>query len=327
MLSNYEVDVVADSISEVDERIVTFVLTYPRFCHSELMTHRLFSRNAMSSRAVPVDKMIEHVENNTAQPIHWGKNKAGMQASEECNEDVVVDLNFILSGLSYKISRNEAWKESMKFAVTMAEGFHFAGYHKQIVNRILEPYQLMRTVVTATSYDNWFWLRDHKDAQPEIKVLAGMMLEKLNASQSRILHHTEWHVPFYERGVWSGHYFDDATNEEVDKYGNTLETALKISASCCAQASFRKADESIEKATNIYDKLVGMEPPHFSPFEHQAKPMATPKIDSLSALSEKGVTHVDKLGKVWSGNFRGWVQNRQLISNNLGYRDMTAGKF
>ena len=74
--------IVADSINNSGNRITTFELEYHRFIHSELMTHRLFSRNAMSSRAVPVSKMIEQVRNSPATPIHWGKNQAGMQAAD-----------------------------------------------------------------------------------------------------------------------------------------------------------------------------------------------------------------------------------------------------
>lgn len=316
MQSNYHVDIVADSISEHSKRITTFVLTYPRFIHSELMTHRLFSRNAMSSRAVPVNKMIEHVEQNTAMPLHWGKNQPGMQAKEEHNSEVTIDLNWILDGLHYKLDREQAWKEAMKFAVSVAEGFHEAGYHKQIVNRILEPFQLMRTVVTATDFDNWYWLRDHADAQPEIKMLASMMLEAHNKSQPKQLHETEWHVPFYMSGIWSGLYEKDTTGEEVDRHGHTLEEALMISASCCAQASFRKADESIEKAKSIYKKLVEMRPVHASPFEHQARPITQPQSHKHHWEWEPGVTHMDNQGRMWSGNFNAWIQYRQLIDDN-----------
>ena len=81
-----EVKVIADSISESGKRITTFQLKYPRFIHSEVMTHRVFSRNASSSRAIPVKKMIEQVRNNPAMPIHWGANQSGMQAKNELNE-------------------------------------------------------------------------------------------------------------------------------------------------------------------------------------------------------------------------------------------------
>lgn len=312
----YEVELVADSTNESgDNRISTFVLTYPRFIHAELMTHRMFSRNAMSSRAVPVNKMIDHINERPAKPVHWGKNQPGMQANEEHDVDVKIDLSWLMDGMDYTLPRNEAWEEAKNFAVTVAKGFHEAGYHKQIVNRILEPFQMMRTVVTATEFDNWYWLRDHSDAQPEIKLLADMMLQIQNDSEPRVLHNSEWHVPFYSNGVWSAHYADDGI--EYDRHSVTLADAIKISASCAAQASFRKADETIEKARNIYERLVEAEPIHASPFEHQAKPMQNPKYPVQKW--ENGVTHVDGKRNFWSANFRGWIQNRQLINNNASW--------
>ena len=319
--TNYAAHVVADSVSEHRKRITTFVLTYPRFIHSEILTHRLFSRNAMSSRAVPVNTMIQHVKQNTAKPIHWGKNQPGMQAKAEHDADVKIDLNHLCGGLEYTVDRESAWNEARDFAIAVAKGFHEAGYHKQIVNRILEPFQLMRTVVTSTEYDNWYWLRNHEDAQPEIKHLAELMLEQQNAVVPKILSSEEWHVPFYKSGVWSGLYENDE-GVEVDRYGFTLDDALAISASCCAQASFRKADESIEKARDIYQRLVGMEPPHYSPFEHQAKPMKEPTHSDNDW--EAGCTHIDINGNMWSGNFKGWIQNRQLLHIKLNHKYMTV---
>lgn len=316
---NYEVELVADSTSENSKRISTFVLTYPRFVHAELMTHRVFSRNAMSSRAIPVQKMISHIEDRPAMPIHWGKNQPGMQANEEHDEDVTINLSWLLNDLSYTLPKKEAWKEAMKFAVSVADGFAKAGYHKQIVNRILEPFQFIRTVVTATEFDNWYWLRDHSDAQPEIKRVAEMMLTLHNQSTPHKLHHTEWHTPFYGDGVWSAHYTDDL-GVDFDKFGMCLDDALKISASCSAQASFRKADDSIEKARDIYQRLVDSKPIHASPFEHQAKPMQNVSGYEPFKGTSEGTTHMDMNGNYWSGNFKGWVQHRQLISGNACWK-------
>lgn len=316
---NYEVELVADSQSKSGLPIRTFVLTYPRFIHGEVMTHRLFSRNAMSSRAIPVEKMIENIQENYAYPAHWGKNQPGMQAKEEHNEPVTIDLDWLVGGLSYTVSREEAWQESMQLAISVAKGYANAGYHKQIVNRLLEPYQMMRTVMTSTELDNWYWLRNHEDAQPEIKILAGLMLECQNKSTPKVLSNFEWHTPFYMNGVWSASS-DDGLR---DMYGHTLQEALKISSSCSAQASFRKADESIEKAERVWDRLVDSEPVHASPFEHQAKPMNYCTISEAMFLSdkieplEKGVTHYDINDNLWSGNFKGWIQHRQLIPNHV----------
>jgi thymidylate synthase ThyX len=76
--------IIADSISESEygDRITTFELEYPRFIHGELMTHRLFSRNAASSRAIPINKMMDQVLTAPAMPVEWGLNKSGMQAEE-----------------------------------------------------------------------------------------------------------------------------------------------------------------------------------------------------------------------------------------------------
>jgi hypothetical protein len=298
--------IVADSVSESNKRITTFELEYPRFIHSELMTHRLCSRNAMSSRAVPIKKMVEQVRNNPATPIHWGANQQGMQAENECTTLVKIDEQ---SSHAAKV----AWMVSAHKAADMAERFADAGYHKQIVNRLLEPFQMMKTVLTSTEFDNFFWLRCHKDAQPEIKELADCMYKAMQESAPVLLSANDWHTPYYESGYWT------EKSESLDDVGNTLEVALKVSASCCAQVSYRVLDDSLDKALDIYDKLVKSKPVHASPFEHQATPVSN-DIDGLywdDWNSTEGVTHQDSSGNLWSGNFKGWIQHRQLIEDNV----------
>jgi hypothetical protein len=296
--------VIKDSISEFGDRITTFELEYPRFIHGELMTHRMFSRNAMSSRAVPVSKMIEQVRDNPAMPIHWGKNQGGMQADEECHAK-------IFEGVCGWFDREEWWKlqaeESASGAAMMSE----AGYHKQIVNRLLEPFQMMKTIVTATEYSNFFNLRCHEDAQPEIHDLADLMKECMDESEPDKLKAGEWHIPYVD--LHGGGFYIE--NDSI--YGGealSLEQALKVSASCCAQVSYRLLDNSVEKAIMIYDKLIESKPIHASPFEHQAKVMD--KMVMLTTLIdtwEDGVTHMDSRHNFWSGNFKGWIQYRQLL--------------
>jgi hypothetical protein len=134
----------------------------------------------------------------------------------------------------------------------------------------------------------------------------------------------EWHVTYYDKGYWAPSGYVKMTQFEMeetdDKYGNTLADAIAISSSCCAQVSYRRLDDSLEKARDIYKRLVESKPVHASPFEHQAKPINNPvffdyEMDHGDA--EKGVTHYDTAGRAWSGNFRGWIQNRQLIPNNV----------
>ncbi len=126
--------IILDSIYG-ESRLTTMELKYPRFIHSEFMTHRVFSRNASSSRAIPVSKLIDQIIANPAMPIHWGKNQPGMQASEEHNAEVIHE------DPEYRhMSKEEAWLAARDEAVKFAMAFDKAGYHKQIVNRILEPF-------------------------------------------------------------------------------------------------------------------------------------------------------------------------------------------
>lgn len=299
-MSQIKAKIIADSVSAVNgQRITTFELEYPRFIHSELMTHRLFSRNAMSSRAVPIEKMIEQVRTNPAKPVHWGKNQNGMQAKQE------------LEGYPLQEAKS-LWNEGASEASSLADMLNEQGAHKQLVNRILEPFQLMKTVLTATEFDNFFWLRKHEDAQPEIKELAERMYGQLewNKCLTIELDVGDWHTPYYEAGYWLQ---DDET---------PLEDALAISSSCCAQVSYRLLDNSIEKARKVYQRLVESTPVHASPFEHQATPMKYFEQEDYTALSQssdfdKGTTHEDIKGNRWSGNFKSWIQYRQLIDGNV----------
>lgn len=310
--------VVADSISESGVRITTFEIEYPRFIHAEFMTHRLLSRNAASSRAIPVAKAIERIRDLPAKPVHWGKNQPGMQANEECSEKVSLGM-FRTNGdevtkVDYKVSANTAWDVAADQACNIAEAFAEAGYHKQIVNRLTEPFQFMKVVVTATEWANFFSLRLHKDAQPEIRELANVMKGAMLLSNPSLLIEGDWHVPYVDshRGV-SGKLEYYVDGEHV-----SAEDAVKVSASCCAQVSYRTLDQSLEKALKIYDALVNSKPVHASPFEHQAKPMSIPSIKCVGGVifPEEGQTHIDQFENYWSGNLRGWIQNRQLIPDH-----------
>ena len=186
-----EAKIIADSISTAGKRITTMQLCYPRFIHSEFMTHRMFSRNAMSSRAVPVAKMIEQVRSNPAMPIHWGTNQPGMQASAVLSNEMDARL-----GTSPRQYVKTLWEHVAEDAANIAERMAQLGAHKQIVNRILEPFQWMHTVVTATEWDNFFELRCHPDAQPEINALACAMRDAMQASTPTERLEYEWHLPY-----------------------------------------------------------------------------------------------------------------------------------
>lgn len=301
--------IIADSVSSVNgQRITTFELEYPRFILAELNTHRLFSRNTASSRAIPIKKVIQQVLDNPAKPVHWGKHQKGMQAEEE------------VQGV-HKEAVGSLWEGASKIAANYASVMACHGLHKQVANRILEPFQMVKTLVTATSYDNFFWLRYHADAQPEIGELAKCMYTAFvqNAGKAQVLEPGEWHVPYVDYTKTLGYTLPVDGDYENGYESLTLEEALKVSASCAAQVSFRAADTSLEKALRIYDLLVESKPVHASPFESQATPMEVPDTKNFAGPSMKkvfgqeGVTHVDKSGTAWSGNYQGWAQHRQMI--------------
>lgn len=273
------------------------------FVANGIVIHNCFSRNASSSRAIPIDKMIEQVQYNPAIPVHWGANQSGMQAkNEQANINECTD----------------AWLSARRDAVYNARKLQELGLHKQIVNRVLEPFQMMKTLVTATSFDNFFNLRCHRDAQPEIKELADKMYQAMQESEPEVLQAGEWHTPYVQHERIRGDliYIIDgkiASNDE----------AIKVSCSCSAQVSYRKNDTSIEKALAIYDKLVNSEPVHASAFEHCATPIDVEKEfnGGLSDEVSHGITGIifgnnNQGNTMISGNFTNWVQYRQLIPNH-----------
>lgn len=294
------VKVIADSIFH-GVRLMTLELQYARFIHSELMTHRMLSKNSASSRAIPVKTMIELVKSTPAMPVYWGKNQAGMQAKEELTGDDLDRAQLL-------------WKRGASEAIQVAEAMNAVGLHKQTSNRGLETYQMMKSVVSGTEWANLIHLRNHTDAQPEFHELARCIVEAMTLSQPVVLKSGQWHLPYVDTS------FDNEENVIYSAAGEVIdqETAIMVSASCCAQVSYRRLDESIEKAKDIYKRLIESEPAHSSPFEHQATPMSNITLaNPLQTWNwENGVTHVRKDLSLWSGNFRSWIQHRQLIPNN-----------
>jgi len=271
------------------KEILTFELVYPRIVHAEFMTHRLFSRNAASSRAIPIDKLIGLIEEDCAMPAEWGLNQAGMVA-KGTHPDT----------LGCKIT----WLKGARRALKTARELQAKGLHKQICNRPLEPYQYIKTIVTATEWDNWFWLRNHEAADPTIRKLAQEMWAAKEGSMPQVLTPGEYHLPYV-----------DEVSEIL-----SLEESIKVSTSCCAQVSYRVLDDTLAKALKIYDNLTGMDRVHASPFEHVATPMKETVIGVRSLLPWAGDLnegeHIDWKGNIWSGNFMGWSQYRQTVPNN-----------
>ena len=295
--------VIADSISPEGERMTTMEIEYPRFILAELNTHRMLSKNSASSRAIPVKAMHEQIKSAPAGPVYWGKNQPGMQAKTELTDNDLTDAKFIWQ---------RAMQDALHWAWALADR---VGLHKQIANRITEPWMTMKTVISGTEWANFYYLRDHPDAQPEIRELAHKMHEAHRASQPQLLYPGEWHVPYvntYRSLINNELLYSDGKGDDL-----TAEEARIISASCCAQVSYRKNDDTLEKAQKIFQQLIYSKPAHASPVEHQATPMEESFyetwFDDPQHLQQFGVTHMDNNCQLWSGNLRGWIQHRKLI--------------
>ena len=266
---------ITGSVTSHGAHLATLQLCYPRFIHAEFLTHRVFSRNASSSRAIPVAKMLEQVRTDPAMPIHWGKNQPGMQAKEELERHE-------------KESAQAMWGTAAMHAANAAEEMNRVGAHKQIVNRILEPFQHIHVVVTATEWDNFFQLRDHPDAQPEMQALAKAMRRALDSTvfyQKDVASDLSmnWHLPYISQKEISDNPFDPIY-------------LAKLSAARCARVSYLNHDGTNpdpKKDMELYYRLIESHPRHASPVEHQGLPASNKNN--------------------WSNNFRGWIQFRELI--------------
>jgi hypothetical protein len=302
---NISAKILAHSVSNGIE-MFTYELEYPRFIHSEFMTHRMLSKNAASSRAIPVAKAMDLILENPAMPVFWGKNQAGMQATEELIDRSLSEAMRI-------------WLEAMDDAIYSMAELNNLGLHKQIANRICEPWSHIKVVVSGTEWDNFFLLRAHKDAQPEIHRLADVMLEAKAASTPMQLYSGEWHLPYVlgKRDAKTN-MLKYSVESDTGEGALSLEDAIMVSVSCCAQASYRNNDDSVEKARLMVSRLSGGDIVHLSPFEHQATPMNSPcrLYDTRPKDWEKGTTAMDRNSNYWSGNLKGWTQYRQMMEKS-----------
>jgi thymidylate synthase ThyX len=306
-------EIIVDSISPENIRLTTMQLRYPRFIHSEFMTHRTFSRNASSSRAIPVERLIEDIQRDTAMPMHWGKNKPGMQADEECNAQV---RHRLLNPRNYDLhdtnSRETAWIYARDLEIEAAEGYHKAGYHKQIVNRLLEPFAHINVLCSSTYWANFFHLRDDPAAMPEIQGLAVVMKEALELSKPTPLDPGMWHLPYIKNKDRENLFKEASAGKPFagidDSQKQYTDILIRCSVARCARVSYLTNEmktPTVEGDLKLYDRLVGSSPLHASPAEHVATP------DTL---------HYGKW--MWAhpkehGNYIGWRQHRKMLNGEF----------
>jgi len=312
-IMSIKVEIIADSINSQGNRLTTFILEYPRFIHAEIMTHRVFSKNAASSRAIPIEKMIQQVIDNPATPVWWGKNQSGMQAKEELSNSDTICLDFDgnicaedARGMNqYQTPMGAAkftWLEARDSAIEFVKKLNSIGLHKQICNRILEPWFNMRIILSGTEFENFFALRAHEDAQPELQCLAHMMLDAYNNSTPKLLQTGEWHIPFGDRmnERTLTDWFD--LNHPVQpgsltwKEEKINELKRKVAIARCARVSYFNYEGKDDYAADIKlcDRLFGNIPKHLSPTEHVAQAMGNSD---------------------WSGNFKGFKQYRKFFND------------
>lgn len=320
--SNITVKILKDSHSVRGKRLISYELEYPRYIHCELLTHRMLSKNCSSSRAIPIKKMLGYIEGNMAIPTYLGQNQGGMQAEVE-----IPDKDKALG----------VWREGYAKVRDTVNELVGLGVHKQTANRLTESYQMMKVVVTATDWDNFWNLRLHKDAQPEFVMLVHKMYLAMQESTPVELRAGEWHLPYVEMSqgenpedTYYFYYEEDKSGSETNGYlyekRLTLEQALKRSTSSCASVSYRTEALSDKAVESIYNMLVQAEVVHSSPLEHQGTPLQESRwtmsgyddknlTDDVETW-EKGVTHMRRSGDLCSGNLTGFIQHRHLLDNN-----------
>jgi thymidylate synthase ThyX len=270
--------VIKDSVSPQGHRLTTIEARFARFVLAELNTHRVFSRNSASSRAIPVHKQITQVQDSPMVPVEWRKEQSGMQGG-----DHIVGWE---ADMAQKV-----WVQAMEQAVANAETLVNIGVHKSIVNRLLEPFMYHTVIITATEWDGFFNQRCSPLAQPEIRVAAETMLAAYNASTPNQLNYGQWHLPYIDQEDTDAITAGNTTNSRI------TAVSRQVSAARCARVSYLTHDghRSIEADIKLYNRLVGARPMHSSPLEHVATPT---------------VLHAP-------GNFTGWYQLRHEVEQNV----------
>lgn len=270
---SYESKIILDSINSNECRLTTFEISIPKFVQADLNTHRMLSRNSASSRAIPSFKMIDRVRNDSVEPVEWGLNQPGMQASE-------------LLGPEEQVEALSLWRSARDACLWFAEQLADKRIHKQLVNRIIEPWMFVSVIITATEWHNFFKLRTSRDAQPELAKVARLMKEQYEANTPLYHANGSWHMPYLGNDIF------DCKGDE----------AQRVSAARCARVSYLTHDGKRDVASDLalYARLSVSG--HWSPMEHVAESMPNDKP---------------------YGNFFGWRQLRQVKEAESEDRSLT----
>lgn len=288
--------VIADSITTAGDRLTTFEVRFHRFVLAEFNTHRVFSRNSASSRAIPVHKQIQRLYDDPAIPVSWPLEKQGMQGGDELD-------------LATAANAEQVWVDARNEAILAAENLRAKGVHKSVTNRLLEPFMWHTVVVSATAWQNFLLQRVSPLAQPEIQAPARLMLDAYEESQPKTLTAGDWHLPYVD---------------ESEVRWDRCDVLRKVSAARCARVSYLTQDgvRDIEKDLELYDRLVSARPMHASPLEHVARPapenqhwVKVPHYDS----EDHEIGHKMLLLPRY-GNFLGFHQHRFDVEAAIDYQ-------
>lgn len=305
--------VLADSVSPDGVRLTTMEVTFPRIVLAEFNTHRMFSRNSASSRAIPIATMLRKVQDDPFIPIWWGKNQKGMEAEVELDPMA-------------KVKAEAEWLKARDNAVRTVQRMQLddIDLHKQIANRLLEPWLWHTVICTATEWDNFRGLRCHKAAQPEMRRGAEYMMAALDSSKPKPLDYEQWHLPLMQKDEIVLPENSPEWNEPVGFECHMMSPgfAVKVSSGRCARVSYLTHDGKRDPNADVelHDRLLANG--HMSPFEHCARPMTKYDIETIVSKFS-GVTGFDKLDldprQHFLGNFRGWVQYRKLLAHEANF--------
>lgn len=304
----FDAKVLADSISPAGHRLTTLEATFPRFVLAEFNTHRVFSRNSASSRAIPIAKQLRRVLEDPYVPIEFGSNQPGMQAGPalggakeaaaerewlRARDDAVRRVLGLVTDPDVAGGGDllEVLQRVEEATRSRARPSEWLNVHKQVANRLLEPFMWHTVIVTATEWENFWNLRCHPDAQPEIRLIAERMRDATEASEPVEIAEGEWHLPLVR----------PEDREQVA----SIEDLIKISAGRCARVSYltHAGKRDLDADIQLHDRL--LESGHMSPLEHPARPLTGEELETSE----------------WSGNFRGWFSYRKNIAgeaNPLG---------
>lgn len=268
--------IICDSINPAGNRLTTVQCTFPRWILAEVNTHRMLSRNSASSRAIPINKIISQVFSTPAQPVSWGANRSGMQSKNNLS-----GIRLFLAKRLFLFARYPA----ILFAFLLSK----VGLHKQVTNRILEPWIWHTAILSATEWDNFFKLRLHPAAQPEFQDLAKRIKSVMDSNIPVALNWGEWHLPYSDYNV----------------IAPDNDTRRTVSVARCARVSYVRQNEirSIESDSKFTNMLSTNG--HWSPFEHVA-------VAENTDLN--------------TGNFRGWKQYRKFFNGESGAENINNKK-